>query len=100
MPRADQQTLACAGVRGCATRAHAQIVADRTAHDDVVPAAAVKRRHVYLVVLLLDTDRAPVVVVVGMCEPFEKVWRADAKERKLAERRELHPLAHPVDAAH
>src|SRR5260221_12399225 len=100
MPWADQQTLACAGVRGCAAGAHTYVVAERPAHEEVVPAAGVERRHGYLVVLLLDTDRAPVVVVVGMREPVEKVRRADGKERELAQRREFHPLAHHVDAPH
>jgi len=35
-----------------------------------------------------------------MREPVEEVRRAGAKERKLTERRELHPLAHHVDTAH
>ncbi len=74
-PGSYEQALAGAREFGCAVGAHAEIVADCAAEEDVVPPADVESGDGDFGVGFGDADLLPVVVVFRMCEPVVVVGR-------------------------
>jgi hypothetical protein len=75
LPRANHQALVLLCFRGLTIAAHAQVVANRAAQEDVVPSAHVQGWDRYLVVLRLDAPLLPIGVIGGMPQPIVIVGR-------------------------
>ena len=95
-PGADEEPLSVARFARLALAAHAEEIADCPAEEDVMPTAQVIGRHGNVGVMGFDLPAVPVVVLVWVAEPIVVVWRAQAKERKGAERPCTKPVVHLV----
>ncbi|MEY3282965.1 MAG: hypothetical protein RIR86_978 [Acidobacteriota bacterium] len=63
---------------------HPDVTVDRPLHKDVEPAAAREDRHLDVAKPLFITDRAPVLIVVGMGKPVTIVLNNPARALEIA----------------
>src|SRR5947209_4900312 len=79
---------------------HPDVITDRATLENVVPPADIQGWQVDLLVCLLDTDSAPVIVIVRMSQPVEEIRRTNLKHGEFAQGQMLGRLAHRVDRTH
>src|SRR6478672_10710364 len=77
-PNHHQQPLPAPRGFVSAMNFNAYIVAKRSSEEDVVPRGNGKDRHVYLWVVFLNRPALPILVIIGMSQPVEKVGRQRA----------------------
>src|SRR3989441_9271853 len=95
-PGADEELLPVARFARLALATHAEEIGDCPDEEDVMPTAQVIGRHGDVGVVGFDLPAVPVVVFVWLAEPIVVVWRAQAKERKDAERPRTKPVVHLI----